>query len=169
MDTETPDTLTVMCNMWAVSRSVPLLPTTSSPNSYWWNSWSIKCCTSVNKFDRSCFSMTRKNTTIIFSCKKKLEFFSCIAGFTLKGHSNQHRSFSTIHNSWTHYVQLAFLLPANKHPTSYKDVSAVRCQRLQNFVWMFFQQLFKLTSKPPLTTQWQQCGQAVKLKHVVSI
>jgi len=42
-------------------------------------------------------------------------------GFTLKGHSNQHQSFST-NNSWTHSVQLAFLLSANKHPTSYEDV-----------------------------------------------
>jgi len=28
----------------------------------------------------------------------------------------------TIYNSWTHYVQLVFFLPANKHPTSYEDV-----------------------------------------------
>jgi hypothetical protein len=28
----------------------------------------------------------------------------------------------TIYNSWTHYVQLAFFLPANKLSTSYEDV-----------------------------------------------
>ena len=45
-------------------------------------------------------------------------------GFTLTGHSNQHRSFST------NYIQFMdslcansiFFLPANKHPTSYEDV-----------------------------------------------
>jgi hypothetical protein len=43
--------------------------------------------------------------------------------FTLTGHSNQHRSFTQIiYNSWTHYVQLAFFLPANEHPTSYEDI-----------------------------------------------
>jgi len=29
--------------------------------------------------------------------------------------------------------------------------SAIRYQRLQNLVWMFYQQLFMLTSKPPFT------------------
>ena len=53
-----------------------------------------------------------------------------------------------------------------KHPTSYEDVSAIRYQRLQNLAWMFFQQLFILTSKPPFTTQWQQCDQTWKLKHL---
>ena len=38
--------------------------------------------------------------------------------------------------------------------------SGIRYQRLQNFVWRFFQKLFALTSKPPFTTQWQQRGQA---------
>jgi len=47
--------------------------------------------------------------------------------------------------------------------------SAIRYQRLQNLVWMFFQHLFLLTSKQPSTTQWQQCGQACKVKQVVSI
>ena len=63
-------------------------------------------------------------------------------------------------------MQLAFFLPANKHPTSYEDVSAIRSQRLQNLVWKFYQRLFMLTSKPPFTTQWQQCGQAWKLNTV---
>jgi hypothetical protein len=65
-------------------------------------------------------------------------------------------------------VQLAFFLAANKHPTSYEDVF-IRYQRLQNLVWMFYQKLFVLTSKPPFTTQWQERGQAWKVKHVVSI
>jgi len=47
--------------------------------------------------------------------------------------------------------------------------SDIQCQRLQNFVWMFVQQVFMLTSKPPITTQWQQCGQSLKLKHAVCI
>jgi len=46
--------------------------------------------------------------------------------------------------------------------------SDIRYQRLQNVVWMFFQQLFILTSKPPFTRQWQQRGQAWNLKHVFS-
>jgi hypothetical protein len=39
-------------------------------------------------------------------------------GFTLTGHSNQHRNFST------NYLQFmdVLCLPANKHPTSYEDV-----------------------------------------------
>jgi len=41
--------------------------------------------------------------------------------------------------------------------------SDIRYQRLQNLVWMFFQQLFMPISKRPFTTQWQQCGQAWKL------
>ena len=61
----------------------------------------------------------------------------------------------TVYNSWTHYVQLAFFLLANKHPTSYEDVSVIRYQRLQNLMWMFLQQLFMLPSKPPFRTQWQ--------------
>ena len=36
-------------------------------------------------------------------------------------------------------------------------------------MWIFFQQLFMLTSKPPFTPQWKQCGEAWKLKRVVSI
>ena len=55
--------------------------------------------------------------------------------FTLTEHSNQHGNFSTnIYKSWTHYVQLAFFLPANKHPTFYEDVSDIRYQRLQNLL-----------------------------------
>jgi len=42
--------------------------------------------------------------------------------------------------------------------------SDIQYYRLQNLVWMFVQQLFMLTSKPPFPTQWPQCGQAVKLK-----
>jgi len=62
----------------------------------WRNSWSIKCCTSVNKFDRSCLLMTRKKTIVMFSCKNNLQFFFApLMGITLTGHSNQHRSFST--------------------------------------------------------------------------
>jgi hypothetical protein len=102
----------------------------------------------------------------MFSCKNNLQFLAPLMGFTLMGHSNLHQSFSTNYLQFrTHCVQLAFFLPANKHPTSYEDISAIRYQRLQNLAWMFFQQLFILTSKPPFTTQWQQCGQAWKLKH----
>ena len=47
--------------------------------------------------------------------------------------------------------------------------SYIQYQRLQNLVWMFFQQLFMLTSTQPFPTQWQYCGQAWKFKHFVSI
>jgi hypothetical protein len=121
----------------------------------------------VNKFDRTCFLMTWKKLLLYYLAKKNLQFLAPLLGFTLTVHSNQHRSFPpTIYSSWTHYVLLAFVLLANKHPTSYEDVSAILYQRLHNLVWMFFHQLFMLTSKPPFTTQWQQCGGAVNhLEH----
>ena len=109
-------------------------------------------------------------TIVMFSWKNNLEFLAPLMGFTLTGHLNQHRSFSTNYLQFLDSLcETCIFLPANKHPTAYEDVSDIRYQRLQNLVWMFLQQLFMLTSKPPFTTQWQQCGQAWKLKNVVSI
>ena len=56
-----------------------LLRTASSPNRYWRNSWSIKCCTSANKFERTifiCQCLEKKN--VMFSCKTNLQFLSSI-------------------------------------------------------------------------------------------
>jgi len=77
----------------------------------------------------------KKKTIFIFPCKNNLQFLAPLMSFTLTEHSNQHGNFSTnIYKSWTHYVQLAFFLPANKHPTFYEDVSDIRYQRLQNLL-----------------------------------
>ena len=54
--------------------------------------------------------------------QSNLQILAPLMGFTLTGHSNQHRSFSTNYLQFIDYVQLAFVLPANKHPTSYEDV-----------------------------------------------
>jgi len=47
--------------------------------------------------------------------QKQLTVFSCINGLYIKERSISTEVFPpTIYNSWTHYVQLAFFLPANK-------------------------------------------------------
>jgi len=66
-------------------------------------------------------------------------------------------------------VQLPLFLPAIKHLTSSEDVSDIPYQRLHTLKWMFFQLLFFADFETPFTTQWQQSGQACKLKHVFSI
>ena len=111
---------------------------------------------------------------VMFSCKTILQFLSSIYVLYIDGTFKSHRSFFT---NYLQFMDSAMVTichlhfsycPMNiKHPM--RMYSDIRCQRLQNLVWMFYQQLFMLTSKPPFTTQWQQCGQAVKLKHVVSI
>ena len=65
-----------------------------------------------------------EKTIVMFSCKNNLQFFlASLMDFTLTGHSNQHRRFST------NYLQFmdslcatCIFLPASKHPTSYEDV-----------------------------------------------
>ena len=61
-----------------------LLSTTSSPNRYWRNSRSVKCCPSVNKFDRACLLMTRKNYFNVF-LQKQLKVFSSLDGLYVDG------------------------------------------------------------------------------------
>ena len=143
-----------------------------SSNRYWRNSWSIKYCTSVNNFDRTCLLMARgKNYCNVFLPKKRTVFFSPIDGLyvygTFKSAPKFFHQLFTIHgltmcNLHFSYRPINFQRPMRMY-------SDIRCQMLQNLVWMFFQQLFMLTSKQPFTTQWQECYQAWKLKHVVSI
>jgi len=52
--------------------------------------------------------------------QKQLTVLAPLVGFTLTGHSTQHRSFSTKHLQFMASV-CALFLPANKHPTSYED------------------------------------------------
>ena len=60
----------------------------------------------------------------MFSCRKKFTLFQ-LHWWALRWRDIQISIEvfpPTIYNSWTHYVQLAFFLPANKLPTSYEDV-----------------------------------------------
>ena len=150
------------------ARSSQLFPLT---NMYWRNSWSIKCCTSVNKFDRTWrVSDSEKKTIVVFLTTATYSFLAPLMDFTLTGLSNQHRIFPSI---FTIYG----LTMCNLH-FSYRPIniqrpmrmySDIRYQRLQNLVWMFFQRLLLLTSIPPFPKQWKQRGQAWKLKHVVYV
>ena len=66
---------------------------------------------------------SEKNYCDVFLQKQPTVFLATLTCFTLTGHSDQHRCFPpTVYNSVTHCVQLAFFLPANKHPTSCEDV-----------------------------------------------
>jgi len=48
----------------------------------------------------------------MFSCKNNLQVLPLLTCFTLTGHSNRHRSFSTnIYNSWTYYPVLKSQYP----------------------------------------------------------
>ena len=116
--------------------------------------------------------MTRKKKTIVkFSCKNNLQIFSSIVGLYVDGTFKSAPKF--FHQLFTIHCFTMFNLHFSYWPINIQRpmriYSDIRYQRLQNLVWMFFQQLFMLTSKPPFTMQWQQCGQAVKLKHVVCV
>jgi len=50
-------------------------------------------------------------------------------------------------------MPLAFFLLASKHQTPYEDVFSHTVSAAAKFGVSVFQQLFVLTSKPPLTTQ----------------
>ena len=67
-------------------------------------------------------------------------------------------------------MQLVFLLPANKHPTSYKDVSAIRYQRLQNLVWIFFPTIayadLETAIHNAVKTVWPGCEVTACLFHL---
>ena len=62
-----------------------------------------------------------KKTIVMFSCKNNLQFLAPLMGFTLTGHSNQHRSFSTI------YIQFMDSLYA---PFSYRSTNIQRPMRM---------------------------------------
>jgi hypothetical protein len=112
--------------------------------------------------------MTRKQYCNIF-LQTNLQFLSSIDVLYVDGTFKSAPKFST------HYLQFmdwATVTMWHLH-FSYWPIyikrhmrmcSDIRYQRLQHFVWMFVQQLFMLTSKPPFTAQWQQCGQAVKFR-----
>ena len=82
--------------------------------------------------------LIRKKSIVIFPCKNNLQFFflAALMGFTLTGHSDQHRSFSTC------YLQFIDSLCANciflNQPINIQRpmrmYSAIRYQRLQNLV-----------------------------------
>jgi hypothetical protein len=109
-----------------------------------------------------------------FFCKTNLRFLSSIDCFTLMGHSDQFQSFSTNYLKFmgSKVVTMCHLhfscwpINVKRHMRSYSDI---QLQRLQNMVWMCVPQSFMLISKPLFTRQWEQCGRAVKLKHVVFI
>ena len=80
----------------------------------------------MNKFDRTCLLITRKNYCNIF-LQKQLTVFSSIAGLYVDGTFKSapkffHQLFTILGLSSVHYVHLAFFLQANKHPTCYDDV-----------------------------------------------
>jgi len=55
--------------------------------------------------------------------QKQLTFFSSIDGLYVDvTFRSAPKFFHQLYNSLTHYVQLAFFLPANKHPASCEDV-----------------------------------------------
>ena len=103
------------------------------------------------------------------SCKNSLHFFNSINGLyvdgTFKSAPKFFHQIFTFHGLTMGNLHFFFYQPINiQRPMSmYSDIWY---QRLQNVVRMFLQELFMLTSKRPFTTQWQQCGQAGKLKHV---
>ena len=59
----------------------------------------------------------------MFSCKRNLQILAPLMGFTLTGHSNQHRRFSTKCLQFIDSLcATSFFLPANKQQTSYEDL-----------------------------------------------
>jgi len=106
--------------------------------------------------------MIQKSTTVIFSCKTNLVFLAPLMCFTLTGRSNQHRSFPpTIYNSWTHYVQLAFFLPANKRKTSYEDINRHKVSEAAELGVNVFPTIvhadFETAIHNTVTTVWPGC------------
>jgi hypothetical protein len=110
--------------------------------------------------------MTRKQYRNIF-LQTNLEFISSIDVLYVDVTSKSAPKFSI---NYLQFMDWATVIMWHLHfyywPINIKHnmmmCSDIRYQRLQKFVWMFVQQLFMLTSKPPFTTHWQECGQAVK-------
>jgi hypothetical protein len=107
----------------------------------------------------------------MFSCKTNLQFHSSIdvlyVDWTFKSGPKFFHQLFTIHGlSNGHYVPLAYFLLVKKLQTSYEDVFSHTVSQTEKLGMTVFQQLLKLISKPPFTTQ---CGQIVELKHVVYI
>ena len=65
--------------------------------------------------------MTRK-IIVMFSFKNNFQELHWWALHWRDTQTNTEVFPPTVYNSLTHYVQLEFFLPANKHPTSYEDV-----------------------------------------------
>jgi hypothetical protein len=90
------------------------------------------CCTSVNKFDRTCLLMTRKIKFVKFSCKNILQILAPLMCFTLTGHSNQHRSLYqlfTIHGLTTCNLDVRGSV---HHSIIYRENPA-RCKSVSKF------------------------------------
>jgi len=90
----------------------------------------------------------------MFSCKNNVQFLAPLMDFTLKGHSNQHRSFSTNYLQFNDSLCATCIsLTANKHPTPYEDVFRHTVSEAAKFGMNVFPTNFMLTSKPPFTSQ----------------
>jgi len=92
-------------------------------------------------------------------------------GFMLTGHSNQHRRFPpTIYNSLTHYLKLAFFLPANKHPTSYEGIFRHKLSQDAKHVVNIFPTIvyadFETAIHNAVTTVWPGCEVKVCRFHL---
>jgi len=66
-------------------------------------------------------------------------------------------------------VQLAFFLPANKHPTSCEDVFRHTVSEAAKLGVNVFPTIVFADFETAIHNTVQQCGRAWKLKHVVSI
>jgi hypothetical protein len=65
-------------------------------------------------------------------------------------------------------VQLAFFLPANKHPTPYEDVFRYTVPEAAKLSVNIFPKIFA-EFETAIYMQRKRCGEAWKLKHIVSI
>ena len=66
-----------------------------------------------------------------------------------------------IYNSWTHYVQLAFFLPANKRKTSYEDINRHKVSEAAELGVNVFPTIvhadFETAIHNTVTTVWPGC------------
>ena len=149
------------------ARSSPLLPIPTDTE----ETHEAFCAVQVLTFRPNLLVNDSEKTTVMFSCKNNLQFFSSIDGLyvdgTFKSAPKFFHQLFTIHGLATRNLHFSYRPKNIERPM--RMYSDIRYKRLQNLVWMYFQKLFLLISKLPFTTQWQQCEQAWKLKHVFSI
>jgi len=140
---------------------------------YWRNSWSVKFCTSVNNFDKTCLLMTRKKTIVIFSRKNKLHFFSSIDVLYIDGTFKSalkflHQQFTihgfTICNLNFSYRSINFRSPMSLWGCNQAD----GIRGYKTWCECFFSYCFadfETAIHNAVTTVWP----GLELKHVVSI